>query len=116
MIDVLDSVPFLPPDVVRLATWVADYYASGAGEALAAAMPPRAWIESERYAQITEPGEARLLSERGVRRRVLEALSGGKPLRVDSLIGQGSPCKTRRGCRGTRPGRKLRGCAGETRD
>ena len=96
LIDVLDPGPFLPPDVVRLAAWVADYYASGAGEALAAAMPPRAWIESERYAQITEPGEAHLLTERGVRRSVLEALSGGKPLRIDSLIGQGSPTVSRK--------------------
>src|SRR4051794_3424861 len=54
---------------------------------MATAMPPRAWIESERYAQITEAGEARLLTERGVRRRVLEALSGAKPVRMDALIG-----------------------------
>ena len=66
ILEVLDDTPFLPADVVRLASWVADYYASGAGEAMATAMPPRAWIESERYAQITEAGEARLLTERGV--------------------------------------------------
>ena len=41
---------------------------------MAAAMPPRAWIESERYAQITDAGSARLLTERGVRREILEAL------------------------------------------
>lgn len=91
IIDVIDEASFLPPDVVRLASWVADYYASGAGEAMATAMPPRAWIASERYAQITDAGEARLLTERGSRRRVLEVLSGAKPVRIDSLIGRGSP-------------------------
>ncbi len=42
IIEVLDAEPFLPADVVRLATWVADYYACGIGSALAAAMPPMA--------------------------------------------------------------------------
>ena len=42
VIEVLDDEPFLPPEVVRLATWVADYYACGIGSALAAAMPPMA--------------------------------------------------------------------------
>jgi len=42
LLEVLDGEPFLPPDVVRLATWVADYYACGVGSALAAAMPPMA--------------------------------------------------------------------------
>ena len=42
IIEVLDVEPFLPADVVRLATWVADYYACGIGSALAAAMPPMA--------------------------------------------------------------------------
>jgi primosomal protein N' (replication factor Y) (superfamily II helicase) len=42
VIEVLDDEPFLPPDVVRLATWVAEYYACGIGSALAAAMPPMA--------------------------------------------------------------------------
>ena len=42
IIELLDAEPFLPEDVVRLATWVADYYACGIGSALAAAMPPMA--------------------------------------------------------------------------
>jgi primosomal protein N' (replication factor Y) len=99
ILEVLDDTPFLPADVVRLASWVANYYASGAGEAMATAMPPRAWIESERYAQITEAGEARLLTERGVRRRVLEALSGAKPVRMDALIGS-APVNAGKGARG----------------
>jgi primosomal protein N' (replication factor Y) len=85
LIHVLDAEPFLPPDVVDLATWVADYYACGVGEAIATAMPPRAWIESARHAAITEAGEARLLSERGPRREVLEQLTGGRVVSVGTL-------------------------------
>ncbi|MGH9410094.1 MAG: hypothetical protein ACRD1V_11635, partial [Vicinamibacterales bacterium] len=33
LVDVLDSEPFLPPQVVSLAAWVAAYYACGVGEA-----------------------------------------------------------------------------------
>ena len=82
-IDVLDAEAFLGEDIVRLALWVAEYYACGAGEALATAMPPRAWIESERYAQLT--GRAIPGGERGVRERVLEALSEGRPVRIERL-------------------------------
>jgi primosomal protein N' (replication factor Y) len=86
VIDILDREPFLPPDVVELAAWVADYYACGVGEAVATAMPPRAWIESERHAAITEAGEARLLAERGARREVLEHLTGGRVVSLPALV------------------------------
>jgi primosomal protein N' (replication factor Y) len=88
VIDVLDDEGFLPADVVALALWVAEYYACGPGEALGAAMPPRAWIESERVARITEAGHARILAERGVRRALLDALEADKPLRVNTLAGE----------------------------
>src|SRR5262249_17781576 len=65
-----------------LAAWAADYYACGIGEAIATAMPPRAWIESERHARITDAGEARMLAERGARREILERLSGGRIVSV----------------------------------
>src|SRR5687768_15024676 len=60
IVDVIDSEAFLPADVVTLCVWVAEYYACGAGEAIGAAMPPRGWIGSERFAQITDAGQARL--------------------------------------------------------
>ena len=85
--EVLDREAFLPAEIVTLASWVAEYYACGAGEAVSAAMPPRAWIESERHARITDLGHARLLQERGARRAILEQLAGDKPLNVDSLAG-----------------------------
>ena len=75
VVDVLDGEAFLPAEIVSLALWVADYYACGAGEAIGAAMPPRAWIESERHARITDAGHARMLLERGARREILEQLA-----------------------------------------
>ena len=85
--EVLDGQAFLPAEIVTLASWVAEYYACGAGEAISAAMPPRAWIESERHARITDLGHARLLQERGARRAILEQLAADKILKVDSLAG-----------------------------
>ena len=87
ILDVFDTDPFLPPDVIRLTTWVAEYYACGIGEAIAAAMPPRAWVESERHASITDQGHARMLTERGLRREFLERLAAGRPASVATLGG-----------------------------
>jgi primosomal protein N' (replication factor Y) (superfamily II helicase) len=42
IIQVLDEDAFLPSEVMQLATWVAEYYACGIGEAMATAMPPLA--------------------------------------------------------------------------
>jgi len=86
ILDILDSAPFLPADVVELAKWVAEYYACGIGEAIATAMPPRSWIESERHVHITDAGRARLLAERGPRRQLLDALEDGRPVRVETII------------------------------
>ena len=85
VIDVLDAEAFLPADVRRLVQWVAEYYACGVGDALASAMPPRAWIESERHAQITDAGRSRLALEAGLRAEILARLADRKPARVDSL-------------------------------
>ena len=89
LIDVLDDHAFLPDDVLKLVRWVAEYYACGVGEALAAAMPPRAWIESERHARITERGQATRTAEKGLRREILDRLAAGKPVRVDALATRG---------------------------
>jgi len=40
IVDLLDDRAFLPESVIDLALWVAEYYACGAGDALASAMPP----------------------------------------------------------------------------
>ncbi|MDA1093703.1 MAG: primosomal protein N' [Acidobacteria bacterium] len=84
--DLLDTTPLLPADVVRLALWVGDYYASGPGPAIAAAMPPRAWVVSERHAQITAAGrEALATGPSEARRQVLELLTDGAPHPVARL-------------------------------
>ena len=37
---ILDEEPFLPPAIVDLCAWVAEYYVAGCGDAIGAAMPP----------------------------------------------------------------------------
>jgi primosomal protein N' (replication factor Y) (superfamily II helicase) len=88
ILDILDQSPFLPEPVVNLTRWVAEYYACGVGDAVGAAMPPFAWVESEWRVRITAAGEARAGRSTGGRRRtlrdsVLGLLSGGgwAPLR-----------------------------------
>ncbi len=38
---VRDTIAFVPPSLVTLAQWVADYYLAGPGDVLASALPPR---------------------------------------------------------------------------
>jgi primosomal protein N' (replication factor Y) len=40
--EVLDAGPFVPPDVVALARWTAEYYAAGVGDTIPALLPPMA--------------------------------------------------------------------------
>ena len=69
VIEVLDDAAFLPGHVIDLALWAAEYYVAGPGETVAAAMPPFAWVESERRVSITDAGRARLASASGDARR-----------------------------------------------
>src|SRR5689334_25449354 len=39
---VLDPGAFVPPDIVALAQWTAEYYASGVGDAIPMLLPPMA--------------------------------------------------------------------------
>jgi primosomal protein N' (replication factor Y) len=89
VIDLLDPDAFLPADVLTLVGWVAQYYACGVGEALSSAMPPRAWIESERRARLTDEGVARRSQEKGLRGEILGRLSVDKPARVERLATRG---------------------------
>ena len=86
LVDLLDVDPLLPADVVRLALWVSEYYACGPGDAIAAAMPPKAWIVSERQVRITAAGRAvpaAALSD--ARRLVIERIADGEPHPVARL-------------------------------
>jgi primosomal protein N' (replication factor Y) len=79
---VLDSEPFLPEPVVDLALWVSDYYACGAGDALAAAVPSTQAHRTIRVAGLTAQGHddeaLRSLHPplRGRQREAMEVLRG----------------------------------------
>lgn len=75
VVDVFDTEPWLPAAVVDLALWVADYYACGPGEAIAAAMPPRSWVVGDRQASLTEAGQSAVSD--GRRGALLDALREG---------------------------------------
>lgn len=93
---VIDGEPFLPPDVVDLALWVAEYYACGPGDVLPMAMPPSARNGQTAFrttprAQLTEAGRsARPKSER--QRAVMDALAGAsEPVPLAALVARGIP-------------------------
>jgi primosomal protein N' (replication factor Y) len=46
---VLDAEPFLPPALVSLCQWVADYYMAGIGDAIGVALPPGAKRETAAF-------------------------------------------------------------------
>src|SRR4051812_29194710 len=88
IVDVLDASAFLPGHVIDLALWAAEYYAAGPGETVAAAMPPFAWVESERRVSITEAGRVRLAEgggRAGAALVVLRALAGGRSFTAREL-------------------------------
>ena len=62
-----------------LALWVSDYYLAGPGDTLAAAMPPGAWIESQRRFRLTAAGTGRpeAADDGTPRRQVLARLAKG---------------------------------------
>ena len=86
LIDVLDNEPLLPVEVVELACWVGEYYACGTGEAVAAAMPPKAWLVSERQVEITGVGHEALKGKLSqLRKHILGCLANDRPWGVDQL-------------------------------
>jgi primosomal protein N' (replication factor Y) len=66
---VLDAGPFVPPDIVALARWTAEYYAAGAGETITAVLPPKARGEradahkTRRVAAITAAGREAIATD-----------------------------------------------------
>jgi primosomal protein N' (replication factor Y) len=49
VLELLDATPFIPPAVVELCAWVADYYMAGLGDAVAVALPPGAKSRASGY-------------------------------------------------------------------
>jgi primosomal protein N' (replication factor Y) (superfamily II helicase) len=87
--EVLDDEPFLPGPVVDLALWVAEYYACGAGDALAAAVPLTQAHKTIRIATLTAQGHEDV-PLRGRQRSALDALRGApEGLRVSELNQRG---------------------------
>ena len=90
IIEVLDEEAFLPPAVVDLAMWVAEYYACGPGDALAAAMPPTKTQKTVRIASLTAQGHEPGLKLAARQKEALDALRGAPGgLRVPSLNERG---------------------------
>ena len=84
LLEVIDSEPLLPREIVDLALWTADYYLAGPGEALATAMPPQSSVFSRRVVQLTAAGHANPLQV-GLRARALDLLREHGALAPDSL-------------------------------
>jgi len=84
----IDETPFLPDEVIDLALWIADYYLASPGDALGAALPPFAWIESEPQFELTEAGRAGTAGLAQSLEPLLARLARGRrPLR--GLVGRG---------------------------
>ncbi len=49
IVEAIDHAPFLPPPVVSLCRWVAEYYMAGIGDAIATALPPGAQRKASGY-------------------------------------------------------------------
>jgi len=83
----------LPPDLVELALWIADYYGSTPGRALGLVAPPRAKRRGERRAPAalgSLPGEAAPAALTPSQRAALERIAaGGGPFLLYGATGSG---------------------------
>ena len=118
LVEVLDEEPYLPPDVLELAYWVAEYFACSCGEAIAAAMPPLAMSDRgksrasvfkyEKVVHLSDLGRDACLgtppSDLGQRQRLtlrrLQQASGGVPLSILRSEGIGTDSVSRLSRRG----------------
>jgi primosomal protein N' (replication factor Y) len=83
LVEVIDREPFLPPAVVELCRWVADYYMAGIGDAIGVAMPPTSGrvsgYKTHRVVAVTPHGLSVLGSDPGLTPKqgeTLRALAG----------------------------------------
>ncbi len=76
ILEILDDEAFLPGDVVDLALWVAEYYACGAGDALAAAVPSTQAHKTIRIAVLTAQGHDQNIATKGRQKEAIELLRG----------------------------------------
>jgi primosomal protein N' (replication factor Y) len=81
VVEIVDADSFLPPAVVGLCQWVADYYVAGIGDAVAVAMPPGAKhkasaFRTRRTATLTPHGRSAAESVADLTRSAPQDLSG----------------------------------------
>jgi primosomal protein N' (replication factor Y) len=103
IVEVLDREAFLPQPIVELCQWVAEYYLSGIGDAVAVALPPGAkhkasGFRTRRAATLTAHGRSAVEAqdvEAGIRlsakqREALAALAGATaPVPLSDLRDRG---------------------------
>jgi len=96
--EVLDQESFIPPAVVELCGWVADYYMAGMGDAVAVALPPGAkarasGYKTRRLVALTAHGLAALEAETAnltdKQTSALQALAGSTGLSLKELRERG---------------------------
>jgi primosomal protein N' (replication factor Y) len=95
IVEVLDAIPALPPNLVELGRWVSGYYVAPMGEVFRAMLPPQIDLRHEREFLLTEAGRAQLSrldslgnrSETEVADMALLSLMEieGRPVRADRL-------------------------------
>ncbi|MBN2355673.1 DEAD/DEAH box helicase family protein, partial [candidate division KSB1 bacterium] len=90
--EVLDPVPLFPPEVLRLAQWIAAYYVCGWGEVLKAALPAGIHQNSVKLVRLTHDNPAHLaelLQSRAPRQAaIIRALTKLSPIPMSRLIKQ----------------------------
>ncbi len=95
VVEALDPIPALPPNLLELGRWVASYYVAPPGEVFRAMLPPQIDLRHEREFLLTEAGRARKSeldaagnrSESEIAELALLSLIEieGKPVRADRL-------------------------------
>ncbi|HYL97716.1 MAG TPA: hypothetical protein VEZ90_02090, partial [Blastocatellia bacterium] len=75
--ELVDEAPIVPPDILELTRWMADYYYAPWGEALRAALPGGSIALTEQVLELTEAGREALIVGRLTpsKRQALELLS-----------------------------------------
>jgi primosomal protein N' (replication factor Y) len=97
--EILDADAFVPPDVVALARWAAEYYAAGVGDTIPALLPPMARggradaHKTTRMASITAAGSEALVGDGKLTTKQREALE----LLAGAPTGLSTPTLTARG-------------------
>ena len=97
----VDTEPVCSPEILELARWVADYYACPLGEVIKAALPPgmtpsargaTKFVQAKlrRFVRLRENVDNNGVKLTSAQQRVIEALQGGGPMLLQSLLAAAS--------------------------